>query len=333
MDALPAEAREVNFSFYRTEGSKDGEKDGEKEKKMDTDEPTGASPRKTPASAPGTMSSGAVAIHIDEQTLQSKPAMNVLADVIETHSVPDTEKFELLCRIRAATVLAQGQEVERAKLVVIRLLSIAIFGHTHPETQATSSLFLYEPDLIVHIAELLQVDKNISLPVQTAAIAAVDALARYRSKIQEVLTSVNAGVNHGILMGLLRKTIVEIANPASVVPHSFVEALLSFVTFIASHASGGNMVVGAGLIPLLIQLLENRLPHRLPVLSKAMQLVDNILYSFTNAFTLFCSSRGVDTLVDRISVSLLFCFGFLVERTNGIHNSTRLISTSRSMAT
>jgi E3 ubiquitin-protein ligase HUWE1 len=85
--------------------------------------------------------------------------------------------------------------------------------------------------------------------VQTAAIAALDALARYKSKVQEVLTAVNAGVNHGILLALVRNMVVEVADPDSKLPHSFIEALLSFITYLASHASGGNMVVSAGIIP------------------------------------------------------------------------------------
>ncbi|PBK91673.1 hypothetical protein ARMGADRAFT_968529 [Armillaria gallica] len=296
VEALPVEAREVHFTYYRTDAGPSSDKG----KGMDTDIHEASS------SQAKTAPPGAVSIHIDESTLHSKPEMEILADTIEKYSVPDSEKFELLCRIRAAVVLRKEKEDDREKLVIIRLLAIAIFGHTHPEAQATSSIFLYEPDLITHVAELLQVDKDIPITVQTAAISALDALARYRSKIQEVLTSVNAGVNHGILMGLLRKTVADITNPESSIPNSFAEALLSFVTFIASHASGGNMVVGAGLIPLLIQIMENRLPDRLSVLSKTMQLVDNVLYSFTNAFNLFCTSRGVDALVERIEFEISF---------------------------
>ncbi|KAK1218494.1 E3 ubiquitin-protein ligase tom1 [Marasmius sp. AFHP31] len=292
IDSLPAEARDVNFTFYRTDS-------GSKSKDEAEQTPIDSTPRKS-TSAPATSSSGAVNLHIDEQSLQAKPAMLVLSDATAVHNIPDSEKFDLLCRIRASAALMKGKEGDREKLVIVRLLSIAIYAHTHPESQATTTLFLFEPDLITHISELLKVEREISIPVQTAAIAALDALARYRSKIQEVLTSVNAGVNHGILMGLVRKTVNDIADPQSSTPHSLVEALLSFVTFIASHASGGNMVVGAGIIPLLIQIIENRLPNRLPVVSKTMQLVDNVLYSFTNAFNLFCSSRGVEALVDRI---------------------------------
>ena len=66
--------------------------------------------------------------------------------------------------------------------------------------------------------------------------------------------------------------------------------------------SSGNMIVGAGLIPVLIQAIENRLPNRLYLVSKTMQLLDNVLYGYTNALTLFCNARGVDILVDRIEV-------------------------------
>jgi len=310
LEALPAEAREVNFTFYRTtEDTGIGEK-----KADDSVEPT---PRiDQERSVPG-----AVTVHIGEATVLAQPVMNVLADAVDTYSIPDNEKFEVLCRIRAAASLAKDRTMDREKLVIIRLLAIAIYGHTHPESQATSNLFLYEPDLIVHIAELLQIDRGIPVQVQTAAIAALDALARYRNRIQEVLTAVNAGVNHGILMALVRKTVGDVANEEFRLPHTFIEALLSFVTFIASHASGGNMVIGAGLIPLLIQMIDNKSPLRLQAVSKTMQLVDNVLYSFTNAFNLFCGARGVDVLVERIEVSRI---DFLHLGVSLMASSTRL---------
>ena len=294
VEGVPPEAREVNFSFYRTDLTA---VEGEKK----TEDNSDTSRRKTQTAVP---SSSAVQFHLDEHTITAQPTMNVLADATRAYSVPDSETFELLCRIRSAAALSEGKKNEREKLVIVRLLAIAIYGHTHSESQATSALFLYEPDLIAHIAELLHVDEGLPTIVQTAAIAALDALARYKNKVQEVLTAVNAGVNHGILMALVRNMVLEVGKPESKLPHAFVEALLSFITYIASHASGGNMVVGAGLIPLLIQLMENRLPLRLSAVSKTMQLVDNVLYSFANAFSLFCSSRGVDALVERIEVYL-----------------------------
>lgn len=303
LEALPSEAREVNFFFYRQDKSDSGLQAG----KSSAPEPdvfdSNAQASSHKASTSGASTSGATNIHIDSKTIESKEAMDILADVVEAYSVPDNEKFELLTRIRAAKAVIPSHTSDREKLVLIRLLAISIFAHTHSETQAQSTLFMYEPELIAHIAELLQLDREVSLSVQTAAIYALDALGRYRSKITDVLSAVNAGVNHGVLMALLRKTVTEVAQPSSTLPQSFVEALLSFVTFIATHASGGNMVVSAGLVPVLIQIIENKLPSKLYMVSKTMQLLDNVLYGFNNAFQLFCNARGVDLLVERIEVS------------------------------
>ncbi|PCH43593.1 hypothetical protein WOLCODRAFT_75349 [Wolfiporia cocos MD-104 SS10] len=307
VEALPNEAREVHFTFYKQDAPA-APAGKEREKSSEATEPLQQTPTRKPsgsgsAVAPPTnaaSASGAVTIRIDSKTIESKEPMDILADTIEAYNVPESEKFELLTRIRTARALVPAYAAERERLVTIRLLATAVYGHTHSESQAQSSIFLYEPDVIVHIAELLQLDRGVDVQIQTAAVAALDALGRYRNKIQDVLTAVNAGVNHGTLMALLRKTVADVAQPSSTLPQPFVEALLSFVTYIATHASGGNMVVGAGLVPLLIQVIENRLPNRLYVVSKTMQLLDNVLYGFNNAFQLFCNGRGVDILVDRI---------------------------------
>lgn len=294
LQGLPTEAREVAVTFYRTES----------EVNERAEAPAPAVPETPRKGAPVVASqSGVVNISLSEQEVIAKPSMEVLADVLAKHTVPEDQKYEILCRIRTASSLGKDRRSEREKLVIARLYAIAIYSHTHPETQATSTLFVYEPDLINHIADLLQVDSGVPIAVQTAAIAALDALARYRTRMQEVLTAVNAAVNHGILMGLFRKTVNDVAHPESIIPQSFVEALLGFMSFIVSHAAGVNMVVGAGLIPLLIQLVENKALNRLGTVSKTMQLLDNVLYSYTNGFQMFCAAQGVNVVVDRIEVS------------------------------
>jgi E3 ubiquitin-protein ligase HUWE1 len=298
VESIPPEASEVNFSFYRKTG------DGTDSTKDSNEATTSSSePRQTPARKEQVeLSSGPVTVHLGPLALSSRSAMEILNETVKSYQVPESERYELMCRIRMARALGSGRSEDRQKLMVARLLAIAIFAHSHNEAQAQASLFLYETDLIAQLASLLQLDRGVPVIVQTAAIAAMDAIARYRNKILEVLAAINAGVNHGIAMSLLRKTVTEVANPESTLPHIFVDALLSFVIYLASHTSGGSMVVSAGLVPLLIQIISITLPQRLAVVSKTMQLVDNVLYSFTNAFQMFCNGHGVEVLTERIKV-------------------------------
>ncbi|KAI5123932.1 hypothetical protein M0805_006347 [Coniferiporia weirii] len=291
VENLPQETSEVNFVFYR-------KSDDQAEK--DTSGHDASIFESSAHAQPAVQSSAPHNIHLGPLAQSSRPAMEIFADAVKSHQVPDNEKYELLCRIRTARALGAGREEERCMIVVARLLAIAVYAHTHSETQAQSSLFLYDTDLVNRIAELLQQDRDVPVMVQTAAIAALDAIARYRGKITEVLGAVNAGVNHGILMSLFRKTVSDISNAESPLPNLFVDALVSFITFIVSHASGGNMVVGAGLVPLLIQIFGITHPQRLAIVSKTTQLVDNVLYGFMNAFTMFCNGRGVEALTERI---------------------------------
>lgn len=288
LDSLPSTSREVDFQFYHAQTS--------------PGEPSPSASDPSPASD-ALDQMAPVRIQLTEQTLRDKSDVEIISEAAETHSMSMDDKFELLSRLRVARALRPGALQARQQLLVARLLAISIFGHTQSESQANTSLFLYEPDLLLSVAELLQVDHGLAWDLQSAAISTLDGMARYRNKLHEVLTAVNAGVNHGILMSVLRKTITDITLLHSDVPQSFVETLLAFISYISSHASGGNLVVGAGLIPLLAQLIDNKEPSRVPIVTKALQLLDNVLYSFANAFQLFCNARGVDIIVDRIDVS------------------------------
>jgi E3 ubiquitin-protein ligase HUWE1 len=87
--------------------------------------PTAVSNQTASASA-----SGMITVHIPSLIDVDKRPVDILADEIEKHAIPDEEKFELLTRIRCAAALGEGpaRQKERENMVVIRLLAIAIFG-------------------------------------------------------------------------------------------------------------------------------------------------------------------------------------------------------------
>jgi E3 ubiquitin-protein ligase HUWE1 len=147
-------------------------------------------------------------------------------------------------------------------------------GHRHlwpcSQRQATPSLFLYEPGLGTHIAQFLQLGHGISTSVQTAAIVALDSIARYRVRIQEVPGT--------ILMSLLRKTIADANNPQS-------ESLYRRTVGVRHiPRTACNTITDAGLVPILVQIIGNKLAQRL-------QMVNNVLRAYAGAFQLFSNAR------------------------------------------
>jgi E3 ubiquitin-protein ligase HUWE1 len=125
--------------------------------------------------------------------------------------------------------------------------------------------------------------------VQAAALYALDAIARHRSKLSEVLTAVNASANHGTLLFILRKVTVAMDSEDGKVsyssgsenhldhctystsmfiahyPQDFLDALFAFVTYLIQTQSGGQMLMSAGIIPTLLTILGNKKTTQLKV--------------------------------------------------------------------
>jgi E3 ubiquitin-protein ligase HUWE1 len=110
-----------------------------------------------------------------------------------------------------------------------------------------------------------------------AAFVALEAILRYRSKATEVLSAVNANVGHGILMSCFRSLVARLSSDQGEssgsffsmalgvinhavlpldAPHDLMDSILAFLGFAATIPGANNMLVGAGIIPLLIDLVK-----------------------------------------------------------------------------
>ncbi|CDZ98238.1 E3 ubiquitin-protein ligase/Putative upstream regulatory element binding protein [Phaffia rhodozyma] len=247
---------------------------------------------------------------------EGKTPMTVLAEAVETYDVPEVERFELLNVIKIAMGL--GNKDVRRNLVEIRCLAIAVYCCLVPENIAQTDLFLYEPDLVAHIAELIRVDAGIPSQIQSAAVPALDAMCRYRHRISEVISAMNASANHGVLMSLFRSMVAKLGEESDDPPFDLVDSLVSMLTFLVSTPSYSNMIVGAGLVPMLVQLVQNNLLSRAPAVTKAINLIDHVIYSNSNGFTLFHNAGGLDALINKIKL--------LVDQAVEAHNKSMDLS-------
>ncbi|KAJ2995906.1 hypothetical protein HDV02_000306 [Globomyces sp. JEL0801] len=205
----------------------------------------------------------------------------------------------------------------------------------------SKSLFDHSPNSIdspLEIAKQLQIQHNISqdrffelfhrvricfalqsLELRQSLMSI--SLAHYRGRLTEVLSSLNVSANHGYLMTLLRKVlsntdgiILKLFMIDTTYGQDFNDTLFAFLTFVLSTQSGGNMIISAGIIPLLISGLENKNELQLKVnhkniinlknVTKCANMLDNILFGFPTSLNIFTGANGLDILVSRIKIEV-----------------------------
>ncbi|KAI8588501.1 hypothetical protein BDZ88DRAFT_397137 [Geranomyces variabilis] len=245
----------------------------------------------------------------------------------------------------------------RRKLLTIRILSIAVLGKSEwslvgylgyfeivnkkglclvilgTEELIQSRLFTFEPDLVQRLADILHMESNEGdvFELQAACLHALDSMAHHRSRLGEVLTAVNASANHGILMFILRKAISAMDSDEQKYPLEFVDALFGFVAYIASTQSGGTMIITAGVLPILIELMRNQRPDQLKAVTRCVLLLDSLVFGFTSSFAPFTAANGLDILVNRIQDEVAFCFSFKAENVTSADLPHERISLLRSL--
>ncbi|SCV71562.1 BQ2448_3150 [Microbotryum intermedium] len=262
----------------------------------------GQGPSSSNAPAP---QEGLTTIHLGNVRLSNKSAVELLVEASGKYSIPNSSRLELLQKIRIAK--AMRLTTERRTLLLIRLLAMTNFAHTTTEAHMQTRLFLYEPDLITHLAELVHPDRAVPIEIQAASFYALEALAHFKTKLGEVASALNASVSHGILMHVFRRTVADFDNDNAVTTHEFVDSLFTLLVFFQTNAFVGNQIVAAGIVPMLVDLIKNTRRDRVWIVTKAVLFLDSLMYGYQSAFTLFISSGGLPIFVERIKQEVDRC--------------------------
>ncbi|KAI7908284.1 uncharacterized protein BX663DRAFT_482482 [Cokeromyces recurvatus] len=235
-----------------------------------------------------------------------KDDIEVFLKLVEEHNVPQENQFELANRIRITKHLKEPKK--RKQLFGIRLLALSIMANAVSETTAQNKVFIFEPHLVSQLAELISPEKQTDITIQTYTLYAMDALIKYRIKLPEVLTAVNASTNHGTLMRILRKI-----NSNEAYPQPFIDALFVFVSYLLQTQTGEQMLISAGIIPTLVQILGNHEYTLYKNIAKLVGLMDSVVNSFSSSFTAFCNVNGLDTLLNRVKLEVEACSEYIMK--------------------
>ncbi|KAJ1983136.1 E3 ubiquitin-protein ligase tom1 [Dimargaris verticillata] len=249
---------------------------------------------------PDTANAGHVVVTLAPTECQGQPAVALFQALVQRHAVPTDQHLRLFHRILVAQHFHDPPT--RHRLLTCRLIAMALQVMILNEHELNRGLFLYQSDIGQNLTDLLHQHQSISHPVQTAAMYLLEALIRQRSLIQEVLTALNVSASHGVLMNMLRQLFPEepAASEPDALPQTYTDALCSLLSAIATNPNGSQLLISAGVVSAFVGFLTNRQLTRKRALAKATRLLDNLIYSYTSAFTSFCSANGVSALVERI---------------------------------
>ena len=228
-------------------------------------------------------------------------AQEKMAEVDHTHMSPE-EQFELFHRIRVGLAFTSAET--RKHIITCRLLAIACYSHAVSDSTANNQLFLFEPSIIQHIAALVPCT---DAWVSATAMYALEAFGHQRSHLHEVLSATNASVAHGILLQKLQDVVEQLQKGFSCSrpdAEALVDSIIALIAFITTTISGGNMIIGAGLIPQLVSVAtlasrDDYLVQR--TATRVVGLLDSIIAGYPPAFDIFCTASGVDKMVGRVS--------------------------------
>ncbi|KAF9143356.1 hypothetical protein BG015_000457, partial [Linnemannia schmuckeri] len=249
-------------------------------------------------SALSSVSEGLVVIQVSDPQQLGATDYEILNHLVQEYKVPEEHHFQLLSRIRIATGIRDPKR--RQQLLLIRILAIAVMSHVLSEAIIVEKFLAFEPEIIQSLTDLIHPDHKVPFPVQTVALFALDGLAHLRNRQPDVLTAINASASHGVLLYALRKIITGLDSENAPYPQDFLDAMFALISYIISSQTGGNMVISAGLVPVLLQLLSNKHSSQLKNVTKSVTILDSLVYGFSTAFTSFCTSGGLNSLVARM---------------------------------
>ncbi|ORX40510.1 hypothetical protein BD324DRAFT_596040 [Kockovaella imperatae] len=223
----------------------------------------------------------------DVRTFNQAEIPDKIQTLAEEHDMPPDEQFNVYNRIRV--ILCK----DRQNLLVARLLALACQVSLSHEDAIQSTIFLYEPDLIPQLAELMRA--HVDDLVQASSVLALEACSHHRSKTLEVLTAIGHSNSHGALLSLLRSIVSRLAHES--VRNELVDSLLSFIAFTATVQGHVGSLLGAGLMPILLDFLKVRGERRESYIPRALGLIDAIIMMGNNTLQVFNGADGVNLLV------------------------------------
>ncbi|KAK9489405.1 hypothetical protein V1508DRAFT_464960 [Lipomyces doorenjongii] len=214
--------------------------------------------------------------------------------------IPKHFLVEAFLKTRTAKAFAPGPaSLEmRRQLAAVRCLAIEFLGYTAQENSIQTRLFAGNPQLIGSLCDLIHPDNDVPVWLRTFAIESLQSLAHHRAKHNEILSSLSANVNHGVLLYIVRQMVKDLSQ-GQIVDAYFADRLMNLIPLLASSSHSVQVLVTAGFMSVMVQLIETKTPD-LTTVAMAITVIQHMVCVAQSAFNEFVQIGGLDFVVKRI---------------------------------
>ncbi|KAK4190222.1 putative E3 ubiquitin-protein ligase TOM1-like protein [Podospora australis] len=299
--ATPTPLRRSSTAVSQTSRSNRVADDGPSNRNVGNDEQVVTGPR---------------SVEIRQATVQSSSIYDLLKQC--PADMPKTSRYEFLNRVRIGKALL-GSSDQRQQALVVRLLAIANLVYIQPELTFIEKVMKGDNDeprryqLIYQLAELIHPSANgtVDTPLSLQAIAfkTLQGISdTVQSKYSDIVSALNANVNHGILLYVVRKAVATLKEDSSVPDDGKMTELDQWRTDLfamALHIMINNRVTpdltSNGIVEILVEILKIRSKTVEMYWSTVLSFLDTLVYQYPpGAFEAFTNASGLEAMADLI---------------------------------
>ncbi|KAG5360586.1 E3 ubiquitin-protein ligase ptr1 [Yarrowia sp. B02] len=244
----------------------------------------------TPTKARGDKKSGLQTFTISSSDMKKLSVMQAYERAV--HVLPEDLHLDALMYIRAAKSFSTGA-ASRVPLVSAKCMAITFSVFLLTENVLATKFYAPYPNLVQHLVDLLNPDYKVPNELRSSAIEGLYAMARQRTKLHEILTCLSANVSHGLLMHIVRTLISDVRERK--LDEKYASDFCGLVVNLCVSSSTGQMLVSAGLVPALLELIDNDSAY-LHMKNVALTLLGQLTLSAPAAFTALINANGVDLI-------------------------------------
>ncbi|KAI1431794.1 hypothetical protein GGR50DRAFT_697649 [Xylaria sp. CBS 124048] len=282
-----------------------------------SEDPVGSASRSPTLTRDESVSTGQKFLEVPQSTVTSSSEYQILTKLPK--DLPKETRYEFLNRLRVAKALT-GSVESRQQALKARLLAIQNLAYIHVESTFLEKVLRQDSDeprrfqLVYQLAELIHPGADgtaqVPLDLQSIALSLLEAIASFHSKVPDIFSALNATVNHGVLLYIIRKAVADMKEDDLgdqwTLKDEWRDNLFSLTLHITMAMANTSMrntpeIISAGLLQILVEILNLRSTIAERTHGTLVGFLDGLVYNVQSSFQNLVSADGLEAITNLIT--------------------------------